>query len=181
MRNKLLIGLLTLVVGFLVVTNPIVADAAGRITSAQIKNGTIRSIDVKNNNLKGKDVKDGSLTSADLAAGTVPKVRWALVNNTHTAILAQSGGISIAATAGAGTYLNFGSSVAGSSVSATNAYTDADTGFKGGIITTICGGAPYGGTCTAAGTNTNNIVWVFTQNTANTGGENHAFYVAVIG
>jgi hypothetical protein len=74
MRNKLAVGGLALVVGFLVATNPVVVDAAGFITSAQIKNGTIKSIDVKNNNLKGKDIKDGSLTAADLAAGTVPAV-----------------------------------------------------------------------------------------------------------
>jgi hypothetical protein len=191
MRSKLLIGGIAAVVAFLLATNSLVAQAAAFITSADIVNNTIKSKDVKNNalkskdvkdgNLKGVDVKDGSLTASDLAPGTVPKVRWALVNANHTAILSQSGGISIAATSGGGTYLNMGENVAGKSISATNAYLDGDGGFKGGIIATVCGGLPYGGTCTVAGTNTTNHVWVFTQNTANTAGENHAFYVAVIG
>jgi hypothetical protein len=207
MRSKLTIAVGAIVVAFLLVTNPVIVEAAGRITSGQIQNDTIRSLDVKNNNLKGIDVKDGnlkgidiangtvksadvgdgSLTAADLAPGTIPPpsaiptVRWALVNAAHTAILAQSGGITIAATSGAGTYLSMGASVAGSSISATNAYTDDDGGFKGSVMATICGGAPLGGTCGAAGTNNTSHVWVFTQNPANTAGENHAFYVSVIG
>lgn len=201
MRSKLLIGVFAVAVAFLLATNPLVAQAAAFITSSDIVNNTIKSKDVKNDGLKSKDVRDntlkgqdvrdgtltgadvanGSLTSADLAAGTVPTVRWALVDHTHTTILAQSGGISIAATSGGGTYLNMGADVAGKAISATNAYTDADGGFKGGIIATICGGAPYGGTCVLPGTNNTRHVWVFTQNTANTGGENHAFYVTVVG
>jgi hypothetical protein len=197
MRSKLTLVIGAIAVACLLATAPVVVEAAGLVTSGQIKNDTIRSIDVKNNNLKGTDVKDGtikgidvgngSLTAADLAPGTIPPpsaiptVRWALVNATHTAILSQSGGISIAGTASGGTYLDMGSSVAGSAISATNAFTDGDGGFKGGIIATICGGLPYGGTCGLAGTNNTNHVWVFTQNTGNTGGENHAFYVTVIG
>ncbi|HCB06629.1 MAG TPA: hypothetical protein PLZ93_06075 [Nocardioides sp.] len=188
MRSKLVIGGLTVAVAFLLATNPVVVNAAGQITSAQIKNNTIKGKDVKDKTLTGKDVKDGSLTAADLAAGTipaapkVPKVRWALVNHTHTAILAQSGGISITSVSGGGTYLDMGEDVAGAAISATNAYTDADGGFKGGIIATICGGAPYGGTCSGGGNvNNTNHVWVFTENTASNAGENHAFYVTVIG
>jgi hypothetical protein len=158
------------------------AVAGGLITSAKIKNNTIKSIDVRNNNLRGVDIRDGSLTSADLAAGTVPavpKVRWALVNNTHTAILAQSGGISIANT-GTGVYLNMGSSVAGSAISVTNAHTDADPAPRGAPYGSICGGGTYGSTCVVPGTNNSNHVWVATTSTANAL-EDHAFYVTVIG
>ncbi len=197
MRSKLTVAVGVLAAALFLATSPTVVEAARQITGAQIKNSTIRSIDVRNNALTGADIRtgsvggsdiaDGSLTADDLAPGTIPApsaiptVRWALVNGTHTAILAQSGGISIAAVSGAGTYLNMGSSVSGSAISATNAYTDADSGFRGSLMATICGGAPLGGTCTAAGTNNTNHIWVFTQNSANTAGANHAFYVSIIG
>jgi hypothetical protein len=45
--------------------------AAGKITSAQIKNGTVSSADLKNNSAQGKDVKDGSLTGADIKDGSI--------------------------------------------------------------------------------------------------------------
>lgn len=197
MRTKLTVAIGVLAMALFLATSPAVVQAARQITSAQIKNSTIRSIDVRNNALTGADIKtgsvggsdiaDGSLTIDDLAPGTIPPpsaiptVRWALVNSTHTAIVAQSGGISIAAVSGAGTYLNMGTNVSGSAISATNAYTDTDSGFRGALMATICGGPAFGGTCGVAGTNNTNHVWVFTQNSANTGGENHAFYVSVIG
>jgi hypothetical protein len=207
MRSKLSILIGAVIVALVLTSTPLVADAARLVTSAKIKNGTIRAVDIKNNtitsakvkdgtltggdvadgSLSGADVANGSLTAADLAPGTIPApsaiptVRWALVNAAHTAILAQSGGISIAGTSTAGTYLNMGANVAGSAISATNAYLDDDGGLRGSSMATICGGAPLGGTCTLPGTNNTNHVWVFTQNQANTAGENHAFYVSVIG
>jgi hypothetical protein len=45
--------------------------AAGKITSAQIKNGTVSSADLKNDSAQGKDVKDGSLTGADIKDGSL--------------------------------------------------------------------------------------------------------------
>ena len=64
MRSKLLIGGIAVGAAFLVGT-PLMAQAAGFITGADIKNSTIKSKDVKNNGLKGKDIKESSL-------GTVP-------------------------------------------------------------------------------------------------------------
>lgn len=72
MRSKLVVGGLTVAVAFLLATNPVVVNAAGLITSAQIKNNTIKSKDIKDNQIKSADVKDASLTTADLAAGTIP-------------------------------------------------------------------------------------------------------------
>ncbi len=197
MRSKLTVAVGVLAVALFLATSPTVVEAARQITGAQIKNSTIRSIDVRNNALTGADIRtgsvggsdiaDGSLTADDLAPGTIPApsaiptVRWALVNDTHTAILAQSGGISITAVSGAGTYLNMGSSISGSAISATNAYTNVDNGVRGSLMATICGGPPLGANCGAAGTNDANHLWVYTQNSANTTGENHAFYVSVIG
>jgi hypothetical protein len=74
MRSKLAVGGLAVVIGFLLATNPVLAEAAKQITGKQIKNNSVTSKDIKNNNLTGKDVKDGSLAAADLAAGTIPTV-----------------------------------------------------------------------------------------------------------
>ena len=71
MRSKLLIGGLGAAVAFLLATSPVVAQAAGFITSGDIVNNTIKSKDVKDNNLQGKDVKDGTLTSGDVADGSL--------------------------------------------------------------------------------------------------------------
>jgi hypothetical protein len=72
MTSKLLVAGLTSAVAFLLVTNPVVVDAAGQVTGKQIKNSSVTGKDLKDESLQGKDVKDASLTSADLAAGTIP-------------------------------------------------------------------------------------------------------------
>jgi hypothetical protein len=72
MRTKLGTGVLVAAVAFLVATNPVVVEAAGQITSGQIKNETIKSKDIKNGQVKSADVKNGSLQATDLAAGAVP-------------------------------------------------------------------------------------------------------------
>lgn len=71
-RSKIGYGVLGVTVAFLLATNPVVVNAAGLITSQQIKNETIKSKDIKNNKVKGIDIRDGSLTAADLAPGTIP-------------------------------------------------------------------------------------------------------------
>jgi hypothetical protein len=70
MRNKLAIGGLAVTVGFLLATNPVVVNAAGQITGAQIKNNTIKGKDIKDNSVTGKDVLESSL-------GTVPSATTA--------------------------------------------------------------------------------------------------------
>jgi hypothetical protein len=60
------------VVAFLLATNPVVVNAAGQITSGQIKNNSIKSKDIKNGQVKSADVKDGSLGATDLAPDAVP-------------------------------------------------------------------------------------------------------------
>jgi hypothetical protein len=91
--------------------------AAGLIGSEDIRNKSIKSVDVKDQNLKGRDIKNGSLGSMDIrdnslkardfAEGQLPAGaqgpvgpagvgRWALVDATG-AIVAQSGGFTVAA------------------------------------------------------------------------------------
>jgi hypothetical protein len=74
MRSKLLIGGLGAAVAFLLATSPVVAQAAGFITSGDIVNNTIKSKDVKDHNLQGKDVKADSLTGAEVNEGTLGAV-----------------------------------------------------------------------------------------------------------
>jgi hypothetical protein len=177
--------------------------ATNSVGAKQLKKSAVTSSKMAKNAITSAKVKDGSLLSQDFKAGQLkagatgpqgpqgvkgeqgsigpagPGARWALVNKAHTAILAQSGGITITTVSGAGTYLDMGADVDGKVIQATNAYTDDDAGLKGSLIAVICGGGQYAGGCGAPGTNDTRHVWVFTQNQANTAGENHAFYVAV--
>lgn len=129
----------------------------------------------------GKEGTPGKEGAAGKEGKAGPGAQWALVSTDHKTILAQSGGISITGQASSGVYLDMGTDVNGKAIQATPAYVDGtDEGFKGSLIATICGGASqYHATCTLEGTNDTHHVWVFTENQANTGGENHAFYVSV--
>jgi len=71
MRSKILIVGCGAGMAFLLATNPVVAQAAGFITSGDIVNNTIKSKDVKDNGLKGKDVKDNSLEGGDINESTL--------------------------------------------------------------------------------------------------------------
>jgi hypothetical protein len=177
------------------------AVAATLITGADIKNRSVTKKDIKPNAVRSKHVRAGSLLAADFKLGEFPgtgpqgpegprgekgepgedgtsTTRWALINKAHTEIIKQSGGISIAGTFGAGTYLDMGADVDGKVIQATTAYTADDGDPSGSPQALICGGG-YGSDCTLDGTNNTRHVWVLTLNAANTDGENHAVYVAV--
>jgi hypothetical protein len=62
MRTKLISTCAVLIAAFLLVTNPMVADAAKLITGGQIKNNTVT----------GKDVKEASLAAVPKANGLTP-------------------------------------------------------------------------------------------------------------
>ena len=62
MRSKLIAGLGGVTIVALLVTSPIVADAAGKIDGKMLKN----------NSVVGKKIKDGSLKAADFGAGQLP-------------------------------------------------------------------------------------------------------------
>jgi hypothetical protein len=99
MRRKIAFGAAAAVVAALVVSNPIVADAARRIGGEDIRNSSIESRDIKNrtlkskdiandnlkswdikdSTLKGKDIRDGSLTADHFKAGTLPVTAYARV------------------------------------------------------------------------------------------------------
>ena len=71
MRSKLIAAVGAIAVAFLLVTNPVIADAAKLITGNQIKNNSVTTKDIKNNNLTGKDIKDNKLTGKDINEATL--------------------------------------------------------------------------------------------------------------
>jgi hypothetical protein len=94
-------------------------------------------------------------------------------------IVAQSGGITLAAKPASGQYLlAFGSTVAGKLILASGAYAN-DTGDQRGETTAgPCGGGSDGVVCTSS--NNTSTAFVETRTSAGIPGD-HAFYVAVIG
>jgi len=110
-------------------------------------------------------------------AGT-SNIKWALVRG-DGGIAAQSGGITLAAKPGTGTYiLSFGSTVAGHPILASGAYTNDASDQRGETTAGPCGGGTEGRNC--ATSNTASSVFVETRNDAGVPSD-HAFYVAVVG
>jgi hypothetical protein len=98
MRNKLIASAAVLVTAFLLVTNPVVADAARLITGGDIKNNTITSKDIKDGSLKGVDIKESTLATVPAANNLTPLPSGQ----------SQSGAFSAAAgDSGAGGWLGF--------------------------------------------------------------------------
>jgi hypothetical protein len=94
-------------------------------------------------------------------------------------IAAQSGGITLAAKPGAGTYvLSFGSAVTGKAILSSGAYAADASDQRGETTAGPCGGGTEGRTCPSS----DNTSSVFVETRGNTGSPaDHAFYVAVIG
>jgi hypothetical protein len=95
MRSKLALGGLAVAVAFLLVTNPVVVEAAGQITSKHIKN----------NSVKGKDIKDDTLTGGDILESSLTGVNAATVGGLASSALQNSViRVPVAATATASTF-----------------------------------------------------------------------------
>ncbi len=95
-------------------------------------------------------------------------------------IAAQSGGITLAAKPGGGTYiLSMGSSVAGKPIVATGGYAGDVSDQRGETTAGPCGGSADGRTCPTGLDSANNV---FVQTRNNTGiPTDHAFYIVVLG
>jgi hypothetical protein len=118
---------------------------------------------------------------SDIANGAVTRektsLRWALVGS-NGSILAQTGGISVVAHNTAGTYLDFGSSLAGRSIQATSVYRSTDPDGNVIITVSLCDSGALGADCTP--TTPNDSAHVFVAHT--TGGDvanAQAFYITV--
>ncbi len=104
--------------------------------------------------------------------------QWALVD-AGGAIVAQSGGISVAIAQGVFYVIDFGVDQTGRAVHATPTLTTADAGFRGVAVAGLCGGtqAAITGLC-PAGMDTSHHVYVATTSVTNGVQEAHAFYVS---
>ncbi|MAS55678.1 MAG: hypothetical protein CMJ44_13845, partial [Pimelobacter sp.] len=71
MRTRIVTVLLGAALAFLLVTHPVVAEAARKITGRDIKNNSVTSADIRNGSLTGKDVKNQGLTGGDIKIGTL--------------------------------------------------------------------------------------------------------------
>src|SRR5207253_9709939 len=148
-------------------------------------------------------VKDFSLLARDFKRGQIPPgpvgptgptgpagpqgpagpaggagLEWALVR-ADGGIAAQSGGITLAAKPGTGTYiLGFGSTVAGHPILASGAYANDASDQRGETTAGPCGGGSEGRTCSVSNTTST----VFVQTRSDTGSPaDHELYVVVIG
>jgi len=90
MRSKLAVGGLTVAVAFLLATNPVVVNAAGQITSGQIKNNTIKGKDVKDHSLSGKEIKANTVTGSEVNESSLANVPSASNATTLNALPASS-------------------------------------------------------------------------------------------
>ena len=146
------------------------------------------------NSVTTVQVKDFSLLARDFKRGQVPRgpagpagpagasgsasIKWALVR-ADGGIAAQSGGITLAAKPGAGTYiLSFGSVVTGKPILTSGGYAADASDQRGETSAGPCAGGTEGRTCPAS----DNTSTVFVETRSNSGTPaDHAFYVAVIG
>src|SRR5438105_5259034 len=111
-------------------------------------------------------------------AGGGAALKWALVRG-DGGIAAQSGGITLAAKPGAGTYiLSFGSTVAGHPILTSGAYANDASDQRGATTAGPCGGGAEGRTCAIS--DTTSSVYVQTRNNSGSPAD-HAFYIAVLG
>ena len=153
---------------------------ANSVGTAQLRKNAVVSSKVKNGSLLRADFKAGQLPAGPQgpAGPAGPGARWALVNPAGS-IVAQSGGVTVAAKPGPGQYiLNFGSSVAGKLILASSGRAN-DPEFRGTTSAGPCGGTTEGAVCTVG--NDTNHVQVITNNPGETAREDHSFYVAVVG
>jgi hypothetical protein len=152
------------------------------VNSSKVRNGSLLRADFRRGQIPagptGPPGPAGAAGAAGPAGPAGPGARWALVRP-DGGIVAQSGGITLAAKPSSGVYiLNFGSATTGKLIVVSNAVA-ADGGFRGAATAGPCGAGTEGIVCPAG--NDANHVLVSTTNTTSAAGADHAFYVAVIG
>jgi len=168
-------------------TGKIVKEA---VTTSKIKNNAVGTSKIANDAVTGEKVKESSLgevpsaANAAKLAGLEPgayqsRVRWALVNTAANGnkgeILAQSGGISLAAGSGGFSYLNWGESIASKALQVSIAQIG-----EGFITVTPCGSGegPADTTCAPTGTDNNNHTVVRMDDPAG-GADNQTYFISV--
>jgi len=153
------------------------------VTTYQVKDFSLLARDFKRGQLPaGPAGPTGPTGPAGPAGPAGPSgsanVKWALVR-ADGGIVAQSGGITLAAKPGTGRYiLNMGSAVTGKPILASGAYANDASDQRGETTAGPCGGTGEGVNCSPS--NTTSSVFVETRGDAGTPAD-HAFYVAVLG
>ena len=165
--------------------------------ATQLPRNSVTTIQVKDRTLLAKDFKAGQLpagpagaTGAQGPAGPqgaqgpagpagTANLKWAVFSK-DGGIVNQNTDMRLVSRPFAGSYIvNVGSPARGRVLLATPAFAGGDTGARGSISVSPCGGPPEGIDCPTG--NDSNHVWLFTYNTANTTPEDHSFYLAVLG
>jgi hypothetical protein len=164
------------------------------VGTPQLKRNAVTAPKIAPNAVRTGHVLNGSLLAEDFKAGQIPQGpqgppgpagpagpagpggKYALVA-ANGSIIHQSGGISLAGTAGNWYYLNMGSDMTNKNIQVTSAYRNDDGGFRGGVMVTQCGGPPSGSNCSISD-NVNTIA-VGIESTTNAAIQPHAFYIAV--
>lgn len=72
MRSRLTAAATVSAFALLIVTHPVIADAARMVTGADIRNGTVTAADIENKTVTAADIKDGTLLSKDFRTGVLP-------------------------------------------------------------------------------------------------------------
>src|SRR5881398_1789909 len=133
---------------------------------AVLPRNSVTTVQVKDFSLLSRDFKRGQIPAGRQgpagpqgAAGTT-NTKWALVRS-DGGIAAQSGGITLAAKPGTGTYvLAWGSVVAGHPILASGAYANDASDQRGETTAGPCGGGSEGRTCSVS--NTTSTIFVQT-------------------
>ncbi len=153
------------------------------VTTVQVKDFSLLARDFKRGQVPAGPVGPTGPTGPAGPAGPAGSpgsstIKWALVRP-DGGIAAQSGGITLAAKPGAGTYiLSIGSVVAGKPILSSGANAADASDQRGETTAGPCGGGSEGRTCPTS----DNTSSIFVETRSNGGvPADHAFYIAVIG
>ena len=164
------------------------ALAPGSVHTAALANGAVTTPKIANHavtlnklapsaRIPGPQGPKGAQGPQGQPGTAGPGAKWALVGAGGT-IIAQSGGITIQNPDPGRYFVDFATSLTGHGITVTDADTTGDNGFRGSLITALCGGA--GGQSFACGVSNNDqTVRVVTFNATNTAVEAHSFYIVV--
>jgi hypothetical protein len=153
------------------------------VTTYQVKDFSLLARDFKRGQLPAGPVGPQGPAGAQGPAGPAgpagtAAAKWAIVRP-DGGIVAQSGGITLAAKPASGQYLlNIGSSVAGKPIVVSGGYANDASDQRGETTAGPCNGGTDGINCSSS--NNSNTVFVETRDSAGVPAD-HAFYIAILG
>ena len=160
--------------------------ADNAVTTSKLADNAVTTAKIANDAVTGDKVKEstlGPVPDASKLGGLAPsayqsRVRWALVDSSASgndgAILAQSGGVSVAAGGGGFSYLNWGENIGSKALSVSIAQIT-----QGFITVTPCGSEAPGATgCAPTGTNNSNHT-IVRMDAEGGGSANQTYFISV--